>query len=433
MLRCVRCLVAEALAGADLAPFVTLHLPTSQMPAPLPRSRTAPPGAAPDLRTAVHDAGRSPSAAAAATGSNGGRGRAESSFRDPLALQPLDFPWPELPSPGSALEVAPGVFWLRMPLPFALDHINLWLLAGEDGWTQVDSGYGDAATRALWEQHFESTLQGRPLEKLVVTHFHPDHIGNAGLLQSRFGCDVYMPLAEFLTAQAMHGQHSGYGIELTGELFAAHGMQPADVAALAARGNSYLHGVPELPRGIRRIAARDVLTLADRRWRVLDGHGHSPEHASLYNEELGVLISGDMLLPRISTNVSVWPIDAEGDPLARFLDSIEAFCELPDDTLVLPSHGLPFRGIAARVAQLRNHHALRLAELEAAASHEVTAADVLPVLFRRPLDLQQRFFAMGEAIAHLNHLWHAGRLERRQCPDGALRFSRPTPNASTLK
>jgi glyoxylase-like metal-dependent hydrolase (beta-lactamase superfamily II) len=402
------------------------------MPAPLPRPKPAPTAAAPNLRTGAHDAGRVSSSPAAATGKRE-HGRAGSSSTDAPPMQALDFPWPEPPSPGSALELAPGVFWLRMPLPFALDHINLWLLAGDDGWTQVDSGYGDAATRALWERHFGSTLQARPISKLVVTHFHPDHLGNAGFLQSRFGCDVWMTLAEFLTAQAMHGQHSGYGIGLTGSLFAAHGMQPADVAALAARGNSYLHGVPELPGAIRRIAARDVLTLGNSRWRVIDGHGHSPEHASLYSEGLGVLISGDMLLPRISTNVSVWPIDADGDPLARFLDSIEAFRELPDDTLVLPSHGLPFRGIAARVAQLRTHHALRLAELEAAASHEVTAADVLPVLFRRPLDLQQRFFAMGEAIAHLNHLWHAGRLERRQCADGALRFSRPTPNASILK
>jgi len=422
MLRCIRYLLSRSAAGrGPCSAFPTLHQPASQMPAPLPRPKTAPLDAAADLRDGVDDAGCVSSPASAPRGKRE-HGRAGSSSSDELPLQALDLPWPDLPSPGSALEVAPGVFWLRMPLPFALDHINVWLLAGDDGWTQVDSGYGDAATRALWERHFDSTLHARPLAKLVVTHFHPDHLGNAGFLQNRFGCEVWMPLAEFLTAQAMHGQHSGYGIDLTGALFAAHGMQPADVAALAARGNSYLHGVPELPGAIRRIAARDVLTLGNSRWRVLDGHGHSPEHASLYSEELGVLISGDMLLPRISTNVSVWPIDADGDPLARFLDSIEAFRELPDDTLVLPSHGLPFRGIAARVAQLRTHHAVRLAELEAAASHEVTAADVLPVLFRRPLDLQQRFFAMGEAIAHLNHLWHRDRLERHVGDDDVIRF-----------
>jgi glyoxylase-like metal-dependent hydrolase (beta-lactamase superfamily II) len=138
-----------------------------------------------------------------------------------------------------------------------------------------------------------------------------------------------------------------------------------------------------------------------------------------------VLVSGDMLLPRISTNVAVGPADPDGDPLARFLDSLSAYAALPADTLVLPSHGLPFRGAAMRVAQLRAHHAERLAELEAAIAarrEPASAAELLPVLFRRPLDLQQRFFAMGEAIAHLNHLWHRGVI-RRAVHDGQVRFA----------
>jgi glyoxylase-like metal-dependent hydrolase (beta-lactamase superfamily II) len=160
-------------------------------------------------------------------------------------------------------------------------------------------------------------------------------------------------------------------------------------------------------------------------WRIVCGHGHSPEHASLYSEPRGLLISGDMLLPRISTNVSVAASEPDGDPLARFLDSIADFATLPPETLVLPSHGLPFRGLALRVAQLQAHHADRLAELEQAifaAAAPVSASDILPVLFRRALDLQQRFFAMGEAIAHLNHLWHRSRIRRTVAADGAIRF-----------
>jgi glyoxylase-like metal-dependent hydrolase (beta-lactamase superfamily II) len=156
---------------------------------------------------------------------------------------------------------------------------------------------------------------------------------------------------------------------------------------------------------------------------MIPGYGHSPEHASFYSAALNVLISGDMLLPRISTNISVWPLEPDGDPLGRFLESLDRIAELPPETLVLPSHGLPFVGIGTRVSQLRAHHVARLAELEAAAGEPVTAAEMLPVLFRRPLDLQQRFFAMGEAIAHLNHLWQAGRLARF-CRDGILRFGR---------
>ncbi len=334
----------------------------------------------------------------------------------------LRFRWLEAPRAGASREVAPGVIWLRMPLPFALDHINLWLLADGDGWMQVDCGYGDAATRGLWQEHFRSTLQGRPIRRVIATHYHPDHVGNAAWLAARNGCTVAMPQAEFLTAHAVSDERAGYGVTAISALFQAHGLAPEHVAALQARGNAYRRGVPELPLCFENIAAGDEITVGTRRWRVIPGYGHSPEHASLHCADLGVLISGDMLLPKISTNVSVWPVEPDGDPLGRFLASLDRFTELPSGTLVLPSHGLPFVGIAARVQQLRGHHVARLGELEAAASHPVTAADVVPVLFRRELDLQQRFFAMGEAIAHLNHLWRNARIKRLVAADRAIRF-----------
>ncbi len=196
--------------------------------------------------------------------------------------------------------------------------------------------------------------------------------------------------------------------------------------ALAARGNSYRRGVPVAPTAFERLIAGDLITAGGAPWRTIVGHGHSSEHASLFAPGHDILVSGDMLLPKISTNVSVWPSDPDGDPLARFLASLDDYEHLPPATLVLPSHGLPFRGIALRVAQLRAHHEARLEELveaiEAAAA-PVTAAQVLPVLFRRELDLQQRFFAMGEAIAHLNYLWRRDRVRRTSGPDGTLRFS----------
>ena len=323
-----------------------------------------------------------------------------------------------------AREVAPGILWLRMPLPFALDHINLWLCPDGDGWIQIDCGYGDAQTRALWEQHFAATYNGRPLHRVIATHYHPDHLGNAAWLAQRWECAVAMPQAEYLTAHAVAGERAGYGSTATCDLFAMHGLEPEHVAALSARGNRYRRGVPELPWTHERLLAGDDVVIGANRWRVIPGYGHSPEHASLYCAALGVLISGDMLLPKISTNVSVWAIEPDGDPLGRFLSSLGRFEELPRETLVLPSHGLPFVGIGERVAQLRAHHAARLAELEAAADTAMTAADAVPLLFRRELDVQQRFFAMGEAIAHLNHLWHAGRMQRVRA-DGVIRFGRP--------
>ena len=337
----------------------------------------------------------------------------------------LDYPFAAPPAPGEARAVAPGVLWIRMPLPFALDHINLWLLDEADGWTLVDCGYGDATTRALWETHFAKTLQARPIARIIATHFHPDHLGNARWLSERFGCPVAMTQAEFLTAHAVLGQRTAYSHEDVCALFAAHGMPPQLVAALAARGGTYHRGVPEAPERFAGIQDGDEVVAGGTPWRVICGHGHSPDHASLHSAARGLLISGDMLLPRISTNVSVAPAEPDGDPLARFLASIGATAALPPETLVLPSHGLPFRGLALRVAQLQAHHADRLGELEdavAAAKGPVSASDLVPVLFRRELDVQQRYFAMGEAIAHLNHLWHGGRIRRTVAADGAVRF-----------
>jgi glyoxylase-like metal-dependent hydrolase (beta-lactamase superfamily II) len=337
----------------------------------------------------------------------------------------LSYPLAAPPPAGDALEVAPGVLWVRMPLPFALDHINLWLLREGERYTAVDAGYGDAPTRALWERHFERTLRSRPLDGVVATHYHPDHLGNADWLARRFGLTVSMTAAEYLTAHAIHAQTSGYAIADTSALFRAHGVTDDHLDALAGRGNRYRAGVPELPFAFDRLLPGTRVRLAGSDWQVIGGYGHSPEHAALHSADRRLLISGDMLLPRISTNVSVWPSEPYADPVGRFLASLAAFEALPADTLVLPSHGLPFRGIAARVQALREHHAARLAELVDAVARRagpVSAAELVPVLFPRELDLQQRFFAIGETIAHLNHLATTGRL-RRVAEPGAVRFA----------
>ena len=230
----------------------------------------------------------------------------------------LEYPFPAPPAPGATIEVAPRIHWLRMPLPFALDHINLWLLADDDGFTLVDCGYGDGPTRALWEQHFATLLAARPLARIVATHCHPDHVGNAAWLSARTGAPVAMTHAEFLTAHALAGQHGGYGAAPTIALFRKHGMAPEHIAAFDARGNPYRRGVPELPATFDRLLDGDTRTLGGTAWTVVEGHGHSPEHASLFSRERGVLISGDMLLPKISTNVSVWAPEPDGDPLRAF-------------------------------------------------------------------------------------------------------------------
>jgi glyoxylase-like metal-dependent hydrolase (beta-lactamase superfamily II) len=339
-----------------------------------------------------------------------------------------DYPFAQPPAPGTTREVAPGVHWLRMALPFQLDHINLWLL--EDGtredpaWLLVDSGLGDEPTRALWERVFADRIGARPVKRVLVTHYHPDHAGNAAWLCERTGAELWMTRGEYLTAHAARAGAAGYSPEAQKALFCANGLDEAQANALLARGGLYRKMVPEFPFSHHRLFEAEEVRVSGRAWKTMVGYGHAPEHASFYCESLNVLISGDMLLPRISTNIAVRPIDPLSNPLRLFLGSIQRYRELPADVLVLPSHGLPFRGAHERLAQLEAHHAERLAELAAAcAAAPRTANDVLEVLFRRRLDTSQIFFAMGEAIAHLHYLQYDGRLARSVGADGVARFA----------
>ena len=347
----------------------------------------------------------------------------------------LQYPHAEsLPEPGRSIEVAPGVRWVRMGLPFALDHINLWLLRdhldGRDGWTVVDCGIADATTRANWEQVFEHELGGLPVLRLVVTHMHPDHIGLADWLTQRWStpahpCRLWMSATDYASARLASQATTGFGGQAAAAFMASHGLtDPVAIDKIKARTNYYASMVPTVPASYRRLLDGQTFDVGGNGWHCIAGYGHAPEHLSLYCEALGALISGDMLLPRISTNVSVTDMEPEANSLTLYLQSIERYRPLPAGTLVLPSHGRPFRGMHTRVDQLHQHHDERLADVITACTEAPqTAAGLLPVLFKRPLDLHQTTFAMGESIAHLHALWLNGRLVRTQGDDGIFRFS----------
>jgi glyoxylase-like metal-dependent hydrolase (beta-lactamase superfamily II) len=328
-----------------------------------------------------------------------------------------------VPAPARLIEVAPGVHWLRMPLPFALDHINLWLLEDDGAWTLVDCGLNDKTTIGLWQDLIEGQLGSREIHRLVVTHYHADHVGLAGWHSRRWDAPLWMTEGEYLTSLALYYETPGHHRGAMFDLFRAHGLDEARIEGMKSFSGAYPRLISELPHTFRRIMPEETFVIGGRHWRVMPGYGHAPEHASLYCESLGVLIAGDMVLPRISTNIAVRPVEPEGNPLARFLESLDRFAALPHETLVLPSHGLPFRGMHARLAQLQRHHAERLEELRAACIEPRCGRELVPVLFRRSLDDRAWYFAMGECIAHLNYLMHAGRLRRRRGADGVLRFT----------
>lgn len=350
--------------------------------------------------------------------------------------QKLNYPFgDELPPPGQALPVADGLRWIRMPLPFALDHINLWLLRdeidGREGWTIVDCGVSRDEVKTLWEQVFENALDGLPVLRVIVTHMHPDHVGLAHWLCERWNVPLCMTMTDFGFARlwsrpAVNGVNAGGpNGQSAVDHFTRHGLSdPEAQDRIRQRSNYYPTLVPDVPSRFTRIMDGDRIQIGGREWRIIVGYGHAPEHASLYCDTLQVLISGDMVLPRISTNISVFDFEPESNPLPLYLNSLRAYDELPEETLVLPSHGRPFRGLHERIAQQHAHHAERLDEVMTACEEPMSTTDIVPIMFRRKLDLHQLTFAMGEALAHLHALYYEGKLARSTGDDGIIRFVR---------
>jgi glyoxylase-like metal-dependent hydrolase (beta-lactamase superfamily II) len=350
--------------------------------------------------------------------------------------QRLHYPLGEaLPENGRCIEVAPGVKWIRMALPFALNHINLWLLRDiqdsdsgpVEGWTIVDCCIHKEEAKAQWEAIFAHELDGLPVLRVLVTHMHPDHIGLAHWLCQRWNAPLWISALDYQVAKFGCMGPTAFGGERAAAFFELHGLvDPESMAQIRARTNYFPSLVPSVPEEYHRLLDGGTVRIGAHDWRCISGYGHAPEHIALYCEALGVLIGGDMMLPRISTNVSVYEQEPEANALALFLKSIDKFAPLPANTLVLPSHGKPFTGLHERIQQLHEHHRDRLAEvLQACSAKPCSAADVIPVLFTRALDLHQMTFAMGEAVAHLHMLWFDGQVQRRKGDDGILRFSAP--------
>jgi len=344
----------------------------------------------------------------------------------PLAAEApgLVHPWPEPPEGGSSIQVAPGIRWIRMPLPFALNHINLWLLDDAHGVTVVDTGVGLPPTRELWEKLFAGELAGQPIVRVLVTHFHPDHIGNAEWLTQRFGVELWCPQAEWLMCQLAWQGMGGNDSAKRLDHYRRHGVGPDRIEGFRERGNHYRQLVPSVVPQFRTVREGDAVAIGGRVWHAFTVLGHAPEHACLFCPEANVLISGDQVLPKITTNVSVWPDQPRGNPLRLYLESLKRFRPLPGDTLVLPSHGLPFRGLHHRLDYLAQHHDERLAQTADAIAEPRTASDLVPVLFRRQLDTHQLGFAIGETLAHLHYLEAEGHAARQVGEDGVHRFQK---------
>lgn len=349
-----------------------------------------------------------------------GPDRRASVIPDALAPQPSTLP--AAPGPGEALAIRPGLLWVRMPLEGPPWHVNCWLIEDGPGWMLVDTGISRPATRMMWETIFATALGGRPVTRMLVTHFHADHIGLAGWVCDRFDAPLLMARSEYLQARVLLLETPSTLIGHQVAMGEAAGA-PADyLRYLLARKPFYRPDVEPLPHAHVAIPAGRRMAIGGRDWAVHVGQGHAPEMLLLHEPASGVLIAADQVLPRISPYLGVFPGEPEGDPLGDFLTSNQRLLSLPEETLVLPSHGDPFFGLHARIHALATHHAERLALLEAACVTPRTAYEASRLMFARDFEVDQMMFVIGEGLAHLNWLTARGRITRDLAPDGRHRY-----------
>ena len=334
---------------------------------------------------------------------------------EPYTHRDLTYPFGRrTPTPGEAIEVVPGLCWARLPVPGSLKHINIWALDdGEGGVAIVDTGLDIPECRDEWERLLAGPLAGRRVTRVIVTHFHPDHIGLAGWLCERFGVRLSMSRGEWLFARMLTADRRDTPPAEAFAYWRGAGWSEERIEAEAAKGwGRFAAMVSPVPASVVRIREGDSLDIGGRRWRAVIGAGHCPEHVCLLDEETGVLIAGDQVLPKITSNVSLSVSEPEEDPLGDWLDSIERLRGLAGNLLVLPSHGEPFTGLHARLDALDKGHRDRLDALHARLDEPRRAVDCFGVLFARRIDDKVLGLATGEALAHLRRLEVEGRALR---------------------
>ena len=340
----------------------------------------------------------------------------------------IRYPVETPPGAGEAVEIAEGILWMRLPLPMKLDHVNVYALDEGDGWTVVDTNFDTRRARGLWAGLLEGPLAGRPVRRVIVTHHHPDHVGLAGWFQSVQGAELWATRTAWLTARMLTLDEQALPAPETLAHWRAAGMDPALYHRRAAeRPFNFADVVAPMPLGFRRIRQGDRVEIGGRMWDVHVGHGHAPEHATLWCRDAPLVLSGDQVLPSISPNLGVYATEPGADPVAEWLESCTRLARLAVDAqLVLPGHKLPFRGLPARLRQLIDNHHGALDRLRAHLAAPRTAAECFQPLFMRAIGDGEYGLALVESLAHLNHLLALGELRRwRREPGGAWLWQRP--------
>jgi glyoxylase-like metal-dependent hydrolase (beta-lactamase superfamily II) len=330
----------------------------------------------------------------------------------------LKYPFDAKPEPGQTIEVSPGIHWIRLPLPFQLNHINVWLLEDGDGWTVVDTGIASSAAKDIWRQVL-ANKGGKPVKRVIVTHLHPDHVGLAGWFAKKFEAPLYMSRTDYLLCRTLV-MDTGQPAPEDGVLFyKAAGFHDEALEDYRKRFGGFGMGIHSLPQSFHRLVDGQEIVIGKNRWRIVVGRGHAPEHACLWCPEKKLMISGDQILPRISSNVSVFPTEPEANPLQEWLDSCAMLRKLiPDDTLILPAHNEPFYGVKTRMQALIDDHEDGMSKLLELCATPKRAVDAFPALFRTKITSGNYGMATGESLAHLNCLIARGKIKRTRDANG---------------
>jgi len=338
---------------------------------------------------------------------------------------PLRYPYETPPAERHSIEVAPGVHWIRLPLPMKLDHVNVYALLDDDGWTVIDTGFASKRSRAIWTALLEGPLAGHPVARVIATHHHPDHIGLAGWFQREHGAELWTTRTAWLYARMLTLDRHEVHAEETLAHYRAGGMDKANYdKRVAEKPFNFADMVDHLPLGFRRLVEGETIRMGGRKWDVRMGNGHAPEHATFWSKDDNLVISGDQIIASISPNIGIYATEPEADPLSEWLEActrLSAFAR--DDQLVLPGHKLPFTGLPSRMRQLESNHHGALERLIRHLDTPKTAAECFAPLFKRSIGEAEYGLALVESMAHLNHLHQIGKATRRRREDGAWLWS----------
>ena len=336
----------------------------------------------------------------------------------------IRYPWDQPPNNGEIREIAEGIIWLRLPLPMKLDHVNIYILDDGDGWTLIDTGMKTRKVIGMWQNLIDNILSGKPIKRVIATHHHPDHVGLHGWFVEHYGAEYVSTQVAYLTARMLTLDTQETYLESQISFYRKAGMR-SDLfeARKSERPFNFSDIVHPIPIGFKQISEGDKIEMGGRTWDIRVDHGHAPDHATFWSCDDRLVLSGDQIIPSISSNIGVYPTEPDANPLKEWMISCERLKQFSKgDQLALPGHKLPFSGMPLRLTQLLENHNGALDRLRLDLKTPKTAGEVMPAIFKRNIEDSEYSLGLVEALAHCNYLWHAGEIRRSLDDDGAYRW-----------